>query len=558
MIDTTYDKALRVVDKTIESLGSRLSGHGEKVAYVLYQLLKTMGVTDDKELVRMCMSAYMHDIGGYKTEDLNDLISSESSNAHSHAVYSYVFLKYQFTDKEIDLNAIKYHHVPYNAPIAMKSKVSDNANLLCLADRIAILSDTSLDCITKIKERSGTHFNPAHIDIFLQTQQECNILEKLKNKHYKDEIRLYLSQFAMNERQVKRFATIICHAMDFHSNVTNYHSMVVASVAKTLAQCYHAPNIELIEMAAAMHDVGKLKIPISILEKPDRFTDDEFQLMKQHAIASYEILGELGITQIRDIGALHHEKLDGSGYPFGLTAEQIPFETRLVAVADIASALLARRSYKPAMPKNQVIGIMKDMVADNEIDGDIVDMFVANYDHIMEEVKTSIQIRKKSLAQMEESYYKEYSQIIFDLLPRGDYPKKGLVWSESLQTGDGMIDGYHKDIILGLGEFLDCYFNKVGDLSEKIIILGDKINTCFDYEESRMVEANYLAIDNHKSIHDSLRNKLEKIGNRFLEEEISISLFSEIHKIIQLISHHFKGMDKGFVVSLTEEDVIYQ
>ena len=73
-----------------------------------------------------------------------------------------------------------------------------------------------------------------------------------------------------------------------------------------------------------------------------------------------------------------------------------------------------------------------------------------------------------------------------------------------------------------------------------------------------MVEANYLAIDNHKSIHDSLRNKLEKIGNRFLEEEISISLFSEIHKIIQLISHHFKGMDKGFVVSLTEEDVIYQ
>ncbi|MFQ9697470.1 MAG: HD-GYP domain-containing protein [Zhenhengia sp.] len=97
----------------------------------------------------------------------------------------------------------------------------------------------------------------------------------------------------------------------------------------------------------------------------------------------------MGIDDIRDIAALHHEKLNGTGYPFGLRDDQISKEVRIVAVADVLSALIGKRSYKDEFSKDQVISILSNMASNYEIDKDICNLVIENYDYIEERVKDS-------------------------------------------------------------------------------------------------------------------------------------------------------------------------
>lgn len=92
---------------------------------------------------------------------------------------------------------------------------------------------------------------------------------------------------------------------------------------------------------AVFHDIGVYKV-----EEMDRLTKEEYELIKGHTIVGYNILSNMGIDDIRDIAILHHERLNGTGYPFGLKDDQISKEARIVAVADILSALIGKRSYK--------------------------------------------------------------------------------------------------------------------------------------------------------------------------------------------------------------------
>lgn len=123
-----------------------------------------------------------------------------------------------------------------------------------------------------------------------------------------------------------------------------------------------------VEVAAAMHDIGKVSIPDSILLKPGKLTHEEFERMKQHAS-----VGEQALAAVRDqsddptllelgieIAGGHHERWDGAGYPRGLKAEQIPLSARLVAVADVFDALMSKRVYKPAMPFEKVLTIVRE------------------------------------------------------------------------------------------------------------------------------------------------------------------------------------------------------
>lgn len=111
--------------------------------------------------------------------------------------------------------------------------------------------------------------------------------------------------------------------------------------------------------------------------------------MKSHALVVYKILSNMGIDDIRDIAALHHEKLNGTGYPFGLRDDQISKEVRIVAVADILSALIGKRSYKDEFSKDQVLSILSNMVSNYEIDKDICHLVIENYDYIKERVKAN-------------------------------------------------------------------------------------------------------------------------------------------------------------------------
>ncbi|MFP3938401.1 MAG: HD domain-containing phosphohydrolase [Phycisphaerae bacterium] len=142
--------------------------------------------------------------------------------------------------------------------------------------------------------------------------------------------------------------------------------------------------VALLRVTSALHDIGKVSIPDCILLKPGRLSADEFELMKTHTVAGAETLGEAldefpearFLRMGRDIAAYHHERMDGRGYPEGLSGEDIPLAARIFALADVYDALVSRRVYKRALPHT----VAKEIVlsgADTQFDAHVVEGFCA-------------------------------------------------------------------------------------------------------------------------------------------------------------------------------------
>ena len=142
----------------------------------------------------------------------------------------------------------------------------------------------------------------------------------------------------------------------------------------------------LVKMASPLHDVGKIGTPDQILLKPGRLEPSEFEIMKQHAEIGYRILAgsssEL-LNLAATIAWTHHEKFDGTGYPRGLVGEQIPIEGRIAAVADVFDALTSARVYKPAMPNERSLNILREGRG-KHFDPEVLDAFLDSMEEVVQ------------------------------------------------------------------------------------------------------------------------------------------------------------------------------
>jgi putative nucleotidyltransferase with HDIG domain len=152
-------------------------------------------------------------------------------------------------------------------------------------------------------------------------------------------------------------------ALDMRDKETEGHTQRVTELTEQLARAMGLSRSELVHIrrGSLLHDIGKMAIPDHILLKPGPLTSDEWVIMRQHPVYAFEML--LPINYLRpalDIPYCHHEKWDGSGYPRGLVAEQIPLAARLFAVVDVWDALRSDRPYRPAWPAERVRAHMRE------------------------------------------------------------------------------------------------------------------------------------------------------------------------------------------------------
>lgn len=190
--------------------------------------------------------------------------------------------------------------------------------------------------------------------------------------------------------EIKAIADFFAGIVDYKSPFTSTHSIGVASTAEKLSRYmgFDEETSQKMYLAGALHDIGKVAVGNEILEKPDRLTADEFAVMKHHAAYTYYILsGVEDFDEIRDWAAFHHERLDGSGYPFGKTADELNTQERIMACADIYQALSEDRPYKKGMSHNDACRIMRDMADKGWLDADIVEQTA----RCMEPVRQSAQ-----------------------------------------------------------------------------------------------------------------------------------------------------------------------
>jgi cyclic di-GMP phosphodiesterase len=163
----------------------------------------------------------------------------------------------------------------------------------------------------------------------------------------------------LREESIRRLAT----AMDLRDDATGSHSARAAEYAYAIARRLGLPHpfSELIRLAMPLHDIGKIALSDQILHKPGPLTEIERCVMQTHTEIGHRLLsgsGEELLELAATIALTHHERIDGTGYPSGLTGEQIPGAGRIAAVADIADALLSDRPYRAAYPFEQALDIL--------------------------------------------------------------------------------------------------------------------------------------------------------------------------------------------------------
>lgn len=154
-------------------------------------------------------------------------------------------------------------------------------------------------------------------------------------------------------------------AAEFKDNETGLHVVRMSHYSRLIGEALGMPKVQLEDLfsAAPMHDVGKIGIPDAILRKPGRLDEDELLVMRQHPEIGARIIGQHKdgmLAMAHRIALYHHEKWDGSGYPFGLAGEAIPLEARIVAIADVFDALTSVRPYKRAWSFDDAIAFLRE------------------------------------------------------------------------------------------------------------------------------------------------------------------------------------------------------
>ncbi len=180
---------------------------------------------------------------------------------------------------------------------------------------------------------------------------------------------------------------LLGRASEFHDQETGEHLERISALSELFSQLLGDTETvrDLIRRGSALHDIGKIAIPDSVLLKPGRLTEEEFDQMKQHTLIGYELLKDSRSSYLlkgAEIALNHHEKWDGTGYPAGLKGAQIPISGRIVAVVDVFDALTSVRPYKEAWPPAQARALIAEERA-KHFDPKLVDIFLSNYDSFL-------------------------------------------------------------------------------------------------------------------------------------------------------------------------------
>jgi HD-GYP domain-containing protein (c-di-GMP phosphodiesterase class II) len=227
----------------------------------------------------------------------------------------------------------------------------------------------------EVENRSGTWFDPRLSAAFAKVAEHTEFWNALRADD------LHQSVFALEPAQATSMvdedylddiAAAFAQVIDSKSPYTSGHSERVTLFTDLIAKQMELTDEQRrwLKRAALLHDIGKLGVSNSILDKPGKLDPDEWEAMKMHAAHSETILSQIAaFSELASIAAAHHERLDGKGYPHGLKGDEIAIETRIITTADIFDALTAERPYRAAMPVTKALAIMTEMLG-TQIDAD--------------------------------------------------------------------------------------------------------------------------------------------------------------------------------------------
>ncbi|WP_170294821.1 HD domain-containing phosphohydrolase [Roseospira navarrensis] len=372
--------------------------HGKRVAFLSHAIGQTLGLNRHHQ-ARLFEAALLHDAGVSSTREHRVLVSAyDIPDAYGHCERGHDLLSGCAPLAHLAPLVAGHHSAWFELADGAHALDPDqrlSANIIYLADRVdAMLTGDDLtdplmrrDEILGVLDReSGDRFAPDVVEAFRAAASRDALWFGLDA----DALPIELAPMARDGRYtlvsfpvLTELASIFAHIVDAKCRFTATHSVAVGAICARLAALagLNEDQQRKVQIAGLLHDIGKLRIPDTILEKSGPLDAAERATMNRHAYYTHQILRQIqGFEDIAEWAGSHHEALDGSGYPFGKSAPDLPTESRIVAVADVFQALAQTRPYREAMPMARIREILGDMARARKLDSDLVGLAIDHAD----------------------------------------------------------------------------------------------------------------------------------------------------------------------------------
>jgi HD-GYP domain-containing protein (c-di-GMP phosphodiesterase class II) len=350
------------------------TNHGMRVSYISARIAQELGMSD-RQMFDLISYALLHDNGVMgslrkKSVPRQESVSSLEADP-THCIEGEKNLaSFPFLAKQEDV--ILYHHENYDGSGFFGisgSRIPLYSRIIRLADCIAIryslgwTIDTVMDSIL----REARFFDPDLCEAAVKLSRNVEFWLGMDDMFVQNTLVSMLPQVSreLDYRQIRSISQIFSRIIDAKSPFTGSHSRGISEKTGFICQYYEFDEKTYWQMriAADLHDLGKLAVPNSILDKPGKLTREEYKAIQSHPFYTRKILTMInGFEDITEWASNHHEKLNGSGYPFGLDASQLDFNSRILACVDIYQALTEDRPYRKGMPHSAAMKIMSEMV----------------------------------------------------------------------------------------------------------------------------------------------------------------------------------------------------
>jgi HD-GYP domain-containing protein (c-di-GMP phosphodiesterase class II) len=379
-----------------------IAQHQMRTAFIALEMAKAAGA-DNEVMEDIYTSALLHDIGAISVEEKIKIHNFDEKNISGHCSKGELLFK-RFPLFAGIAPIVRHHHTPWpeleasglsiESPLVLASQIVLFADYL---ERLISRNKYILHQTEEITEVTASLVNvqihPHIYDYFLSiSATEEFWLDVVSSRLYS--ILLSTSPFASKHiglDEIISISSLFRDIIDFKSRFTATHTLGVASCVEVLSQLFGLTDLEiqLMQVAANLHDIGKMFIPNSILDKPGKLTKEEFGVIRCHTYYTYYVIKTIGgLQQVAEWAAYHHEKLDGTGYPFHCGAIELTIGSRMMTVADIFTAVAEDRPYRRGMNKDEISKVLTNSVAQSQLDSRIVDLVIDNYDlvrsHVME------------------------------------------------------------------------------------------------------------------------------------------------------------------------------
>ncbi len=381
-------ETILVLSKLLGYVGVDDTCHGLRVGYIVWRLTEHLNLPEDQR-VELMEAGLLHDIGVSSTIAHRLLIQQiDVPDAIQHCVNGEAVISSIPTFAHL-APLVRFHHEHWKHFDfeAVHPSIALYSNLIFLSDRFDILmaqentttSEEREKVLEQLVQLQDLVFSPKCIEVLLAEVEDEQFWETVADERMivaalKNEVGC-CDDRVIDYYELQEIALTFSHIVDAKSPFTQEHSINTAEVAELLGLKAGFPHevTDKIKLAGLLHDIGKLRVPDEILEKPAPLDDEERKTIESHPENSWNILKQIGgMEEISEWVRMHHEKLNGTGYPNGLTADRISQEAQILAVADIFQALMQKRPYRPPMEVSEAFTILDRMVEQEEVSRDLV------------------------------------------------------------------------------------------------------------------------------------------------------------------------------------------